>query len=94
MRMIKRKLARGSQEYHTSLEINEVENEYMVIYSEVGAEPDVGEQGGIEIEGVYFEDQGCVMDQISDFDLDQLALEIGESLQSRHDAAVEDYYSE
>lgn len=91
-RFMKRKLARGSQEYHTQVELNEVEQDVMVIYSESAPEPDVGFDGGIEIEGVYFEDQGDVSGEMSEDQLDALALEIGEYNHSAWEAAAEDYH--
>ena len=93
MRYQQRRIKTGSQEYDTKLEINGYEDDYLVIYSESAPEPDVGlAQGGIEIEGVYFEDQGCVMGQMSEDELDALAMEIGDSLQSGWEGAAQDYH--
>ncbi len=92
MRMLKRKLPKGSQEYATQVEINDVEQDVMVIYSECAPEPDVGFAGGVEIEGVYFEDQGCVMSEMSEDQLDALALEIGDYNQSSWEAAAEAWH--
>ena len=76
MRMLNRKLPKGPQEYHTQIELDEVEQDVMVIYSESKPEPDTGWAGGIEIEGVYFEDEGCQMSEMAEDELDEIISEV------------------
>ena len=88
------KMPKGSQVYQTAVEINDSEFEVAVVYSYQPAEPDVGVQEGIEIEGVYCEDQGDLQGDLTEDQLDALAIEIGESNYSAWEAFQEDRYDD
>lgn len=91
-RYMKYRPRRGSQEYETKVELNGVEQDVLVIYSTQPPEPDVNIAGGLEIEGVYFEDEGCVMGDIDEDVLDALAIEIGDYNVSAWESAAEAYH--
>jgi hypothetical protein len=86
MRVPKRIVPKGTQSFDTQLEFN-----ITVEYSIVGAEPDVGETGGIEIEGVY---AYGVEIPLSEDELTDLAGEIEESHTSAYEAACDNAYDE
>ena len=50
----------------TFVEIGGVEHDVRVTYDLSPPEPDVGAEGGLEITGAYFEDQGCLLSKLSD----------------------------
>ena len=95
--MIKPRFKTGSQEHDTSLTLEnpktgeEYDADVRVVYSIQPPEPDVGIDGGIEIEGVYFEDEGCLMGDMTDYQLECLAEEINDYNVSSWEAAQEDY---
>ena len=76
--MIKPRFKTGSQEHDTTVEIDDVEVEVVVVYSIQPPEPDVGIDGGIEIENVLRADTSSVMDKLSEDQLDSLAYEIND----------------
>lgn len=89
----RRSYMRGTLEFETSLTINDVDMDVTVMYSNQPAEPDVGIMSdSVEIEGVYFEDEGCLMGEMSDDQLDALAIEIGDHNRDAWEGAAEDYY--
>ena len=77
------------QVHETHVEIDGSEYQVAVVYSDQPAEPDVGVDEGIEIEGVYCEDQGDLQGDLTEDQLDALALEIGQSRQSEWEYAQE-----
>ena len=91
---MKWRLPRQSCTYKTAVEIDGVEHEVMVLYREYPAEPDVGVDAGCEIEGVYFEDQGDIQAELTEDQLNDLAMQIGESNDSAWEAAQEDRYDD
>lgn len=95
MRLHRTRIAMGSRrpiggEYDASITVNDVDMDVSVHYSVQSPEPDVGVQGGIEIEGVYFEDQGDIQDELSADQIESLAEEINDYLVSMCEAAEED----
>jgi hypothetical protein len=86
MRVPKRIIPKGTQTFDTELELP-----ITVEYSIVGAEPDVGEAGGIEIECVYIGKMGI---SLTEDQLDSLAGEIEESHISAFEAACDNAYDE
>ncbi len=83
------KMPNQSQVHQTHVEIDGSEYQVAVVYSDQPAEPDVGIAAGIEIEGVYCEDQGDIQKELTEDQLDELALEIGQSRQSAWEYAQE-----
>lgn len=56
----------------TFLEIAGIEHDVRVTYDLSPPEPDVGAEGGLEITGAYFEDQGCLLSKLSDDEFEAL----------------------
>ncbi len=81
----------------TFVEIGGVEHDVRVTYDLSPPEPDVGAEGGLEITGAYFEDQGCLLSKISDDEFEALEDRVVKSVYSsmsddideRSDAAYE-----
>jgi hypothetical protein len=86
VRSPKRIMPKGTQSYDTEIEIP-----ITVEYSMNAPEPDVGYDGGIEIEGVYV---GGVVLNLSESMIDALAEEINESHISAYEAACDNAYDE
>ena len=90
MRHIKPRLPRGSQEYETYMDIDGEDVAVSVTYYVQPPEPDVGVDGGIEIEGVYRGSED-VTGLCGKYQLECWAIEINEGLVSAWEGAVEDY---
>jgi hypothetical protein len=63
--------------------IKDVELDVMVEFQNVPPEPDVGEWGGIELLNVFHEDNGCVMGECTEEELNTLAIRIGLHMDDR-----------
>jgi hypothetical protein len=86
MRNPKRIMPKGTQSFDTEIEVS-----ITVEYSMNAPEPDVGYDGGIEIEGVYADGVSLIL---SDDKLNDLAGEIEESHISAYEAACDNAYDE
>ena len=80
--------------YHTTVEIKDIQHDVEVHYRINAPEPDVGEPGGVEVESVWFEDQGCLMGEMSDDQIEDLEHEIAERETSSHEAAADHAYDD
>ena len=76
----------GEKEVDMQVEIKGIPQDVLVIYEVSRDEPDVNYQGGIEINGIYFEDEGCQMDNMTD---DEIAYVQGQ-IESDVTASMED----
>jgi hypothetical protein len=75
----------GDQEFRTFCEIQGVEHAVCVHYDTSPAEPDVGWAGGLDINGVYLEDQGCQISNMTDEEYEQLEMRVNEHENDRTD---------
>ena len=56
----------NSGKFHTTVEIDGFEHDVAVFWESSPPEPDVNWPGGLEITAVFHEDNGCLMDELSD----------------------------
>jgi len=66
----------GAMQWDTFAEIQGVEQDVCVHYYTSPAEPDVNSGGDLDIHGVYFEDQGCQIGNMTDDEYEQLELRL------------------
>ena len=66
--------------WETYCEIGGVECDVLVHYHSSPAEPDVNWPGGVDVQGVYFEDQGCLLTEMTDDEIEQLTMRLNEHL--------------
>ena len=85
-----RPLQNRTLESHITTAVNGVDQDVCVHFTISPAEPDVGWVGGIEIDAIYFEDEGCVMKHMTDDEIDLAADRVQDDLDSRGDPA-DDY---
>ena len=80
------KIRYGDQEWQTYVEIDGYEHDSVaVMYYTSRAEPDVNHAGDCYVTGVYLEDQGDQMPNMTDDEIDQLQLRVDEHENSRHE---------
>ena len=94
--ILTRRVQRRDRKYTTTV-YDEHDNEYDnvdVLYDVCEAEPDVGFAGGIEIYAIQYEDQGCIMDKLTERALDDLADEIGEYLRGYYEDEADYRYEQ
>ena len=82
---MKPKIKYGDQQWDTFCEIQGVEHDVCVHYETSPAEPDVGWAGGLDINGVYLEDQGCQISNMTDDEYEQLLMRVNEHENDRTD---------
>ena len=85
------KITYGDKQWDTYAEIDEVELDVMVFYNTSPAEPDVNWGGSCDVTGVYFEDEGCMMEAMSDEEIDTLEQRVLEHENSINDPDNQDY---
>ena len=69
----------GDMQWDTYAEIDGVEQDSVtVMYNTSPAEPDVNWPGSCEVTGIYFEDYGDVMGQMTDDEIEQVQLRVEE----------------
>ena len=79
---MKPRIKYGNRELRGQFEVNGIELDVSVIYDLSPAEPDVNWPGGLDIFGIYYEDQGCVMSQMTDEEIDRVYTAIEDDLQA------------
>ena len=82
---MRKRINYGSQEFDTYVWIGGEEFDVCVHYDTSPAEPDVNWAGGLDITAVYLEDQGCVMDDMTDEEFEQLEMRVNEHENRRTD---------
>ena len=78
MRYRKPKFQYGDGEAKTWCTVDEVEFDVLVTWESSPEEKDVNWPGSFEITGVYLEDQGCILDKLSNEELDDLTMRMQE----------------
>ena len=67
------------KEYRTGLALGCGDfDDCLVHYYASKPEPSVNWPGGIEIEGVWFEDEGCILDRMTDAEVSELETELAD----------------
>lgn len=78
------KVKYGDQQWETHCEIQGFEHEVTVEYYTSPAEPDVNWPGDLDIQGVYLEDQGCQINNMTDWEFEQLEMRVNEHENERN----------
>ena len=73
-------MRKQKQPIQTHVTIDDNEFEVAVFYDYQPEESDTNTAAGIEITSVFYEDEGCIMDQVSDDELESLGQRIIECL--------------
>tara|TARA_R110000796_G_scaffold204898_1_gene320944 strand:- start:64 stop:324 length:261 start_codon:yes stop_codon:yes gene_type:complete len=85
------KVTYGDKKWATFCEVDEVELDVMIFYNTSPAEREVNWAGGLDITGVYFEDEGCMLESMSPEEIDALEERVIEHENESHDSDNQDY---
>jgi hypothetical protein len=68
----------GSQKWDTWVEVDGVELDVAVFFDSSPAEPDVNWGGDLDITAVYFQDEGCMLEAMSEDETEALYTRVEE----------------
>ena len=86
------KITYGDKQWDTYAEIDGVEQDSVtVFYNTSPAEREVNWGGSCDVTGVYFEDEGCMMEAMSDEEIETLEQRVLEHENSINDPDNQDY---
>ena len=77
------KIKYGHNEWDTYVTVNDVELDVCVHYYTSPAEPDVNWGGGVDITGIFFEDEGDITAKVSESEIESLYQRVEEHENAR-----------